>query len=255
MSNAVYTVGRFQPPTIGHALLIERVKELGNGSAYVFVSSSRSPKDQNPLTVEQKIAALTAMFPSGVTFVNTSTCGGCAGPVAANDYLRKMGYTDITLVAGSDRAATFGSDAGMWKKGKDNGIPPPNFVGLIRTEGSGATSMSGTKARALARAGNYEAFVEAVKVGSIDDAATKALYDAIRSPTGGIRRGGSMEDNIAMVAEDDEPKTAGRRKTRRRKLRLSRASDRALYRRGLQLRNGSSKTNRSSYVPRGYLTN
>jgi hypothetical protein len=185
---AVYTVGRFQPPTIGHELLIRKVMETG-GDPFVFVSSVTTPKDQNPLTAAQKISALQAMFPEGVTFVDTAVCAPrCAGPVAANDYLHSLGYTDITLVAGSDRAPIFGPDAGMWKAGIKNGVLPPKFVGLERTEGIGATSMSGTKARALARAGKFEEFKGAVQVGAIDETAIRALYDAIRARRGGTRR-------------------------------------------------------------------
>ena len=181
-------MGRFQPPTIGHELLIRKVMEMG-GHPFVFVSSVTTPKDQNPLTAAQKISALQAMFPKGVTFVDTAVCAPrCAGPVAANDYLHSLGYTDITLVAGSDRAPTFGPDAGMWKAGIKNGVLPPKFVGLERTEGIGATSMSGTKARALARAGKFEEFKGAVQVGAIDETAIRALYDAIRARRGGTRR-------------------------------------------------------------------
>lgn len=181
-------MGRFQPPTIGHELLIRKVMEMG-GDPFVFVSSVTTPKDQNPLTATQKIAALESMFPEGVTFVDTAVCAPrCAGPVAANDYLRGLGYTDITLVAGSDREPTFGPGAGMWKAGIANGVPAPKFVGLKRTEGMGATSMSGTKARALARAGKFEEFKGAVQVGKIDDTAIRTLYDAIRARRGGTRR-------------------------------------------------------------------
>ena len=223
MVKAVYTAGRFQPPTIGHELLIRKVMSFGL-PAFVFVSQVTKPPDQNPLTSAQKVAALQSMFPSGVTFVDTAKCDPkCGGPVAANDYLRALGYTDNTLVAGSDRAEVFGPEADMWKKGLENGVPPPRFVALERTEGSGAVGMSGTKARALARAGKYEEFAAAVKVGSITPEATRELYDAIRSRSG------------------------GRRRTRCRK-----ASSKALYRRGSRSRNGSSKTIRSSYGLRGY---
>ena len=220
MVKVAYTVGRFQPPTIGHALLIEAVmKNADKGHAYVFVSSSRSPKGQNPLTVDQKIAALTAMFPSGVNFVNTATCGGCGGPVAANDYLRRppLAYTDITLVAGSDRAGIFGPTGEMWNAGIANGVPPPKFVGLVRTEGSGATSMSGTKARALALAGDTVGFTAAVKVGSIGPEAIEKLYNAIRNPEPiSKQKGGDIDENFNTFEADDEPIGGRRRKTRRR---------------------------------------
>jgi nicotinic acid mononucleotide adenylyltransferase len=217
VERAVFAVGRFQPPTIGHALMIQEVMKSG-GDAYIFVSSASTPKSQNPLTAAQKIAALNKMFPSGVTFVDTSECNPkCGGPVAANNYLRERGYTDITLLAGSDRAETFGPDAPMWESVK---VPPPKFKALTRTEGTGATAMSGTKARKLARDGNYEGFANAVRVGAIDDAAIRKLYTAIRNSKGGTKR--------------------------------NKASSKALYRRGSRLRSVSSRTNRSSYGFRDY---
>lgn len=220
VERAVFAVGRFQPPTIGHALMIQEVMKSG-GDVYIFVSSASTPKSQNPLTAAQKIAALNKMFPSGVTFVDTSECNPkCGGPVAANNYLRERGYTDITLLAGSDRAETFGPDAPMWESGKEHDVPPPKFKALTRTEGTGATAMSGTKARKLARDGDYEGFANAVRVGSIDDASIRKLYTAIRNSKGGTRR--------------------------------NKASSKALYRRGSRLRSVSSRTNRSSYGFRDY---
>jgi hypothetical protein len=194
------------------------------GDAFIFVSSATTPKSQNPLTAAQKIAALRKMFPTGVTFVDTSECDPkCGGPVQANKYLREQGYTDITLLAGSDRAEMFGPDAPMWDSGKkaEIPVPPPKFKALTRTEGTGAAAMSGTKARKLAREGDYEGFKNAVRVGSIDDADIRKLYTAIRKTKGGMTK-------------------------------KNKASSKALYRRGSRLRSVSSKTSRSSYGFRDY---
>jgi len=239
MKKAVFAVGRFQPPTVGHALMIQEVMKYG-GDAFIFVSSAISPKSQNPLTVTQKITALQKMFPIGVTFVDTATCEPkCGGPVAANEYLRSKEYTDITLIAGSDRAAIFGPKADMWKSGISKGVAAPNFKGLERTTGVGATSMSGTKARKLALDGNYEGFAAAVRIGEIDDAGIRELYNAIRSTTkGGVKGGDSSE-----LSSFDADMEGGRRRTRR--VKKSKASSRALYHRGLRSRTGSSKTSRS----------
>ena len=193
------------------------------GDAFIFVSSATTPKSSNPLTAAQKIAALKKMFPRGVTFVDTSECDPkCGGPVQANNYLREQGYTEITLLAGSDRAESFGPDAPMWESGKKHDIPPPKFKALTRTEGTGAAAMSGTKARKLARDGDYEGFKKAVRVGSIDDVDIRKLYNAVRKTKGG--------------------------RTKKNK-----ASNKALYRRGSRLRSVSSKTSRSSYGFRDYL--
>jgi hypothetical protein len=218
---ASFAVGRFQPPTIGHARMIQEVIN-SPGDAFIFVSSATTPKSSNPLTASQKIAALKKMFPRGVTFVDTSECDPkCGGPVQANNYLREQGYTEITLLAGSDRAESFGPDAAMWNSGKKHDIPPPKFKALTRTEGTGATAMSGTKARKLAREGDYEGFANAVRVGKLDDADIRKLYTAIRKTKGG--------------------------RTKRNK-----ASSKVLYHRGSQSRSVSSRTSRSSYGFRDY---
>jgi hypothetical protein len=209
---AVFAVGRFQPPTVGHALMIQEVMNYG-GDAFIFVSSVVTPRDQNPLTASQKIAALKKMFPSGVTFVDTAECKPrCAGPVAANDYLRSLGYDDITLIAGSDRAAIFGPDGPMWKAGIANGVPPPKFKGLERTTGVGATAMSGTKARKLAMDGDEAGFAAAVRVGAIDDAGIRELYDAIRK---GKKRGLEAGRKSKRTRHSTRRSSVGRR-TRRR---------------------------------------
>ena len=219
---ASFAVGRFQPPTIGHARMIQEVIN-SKRDAFIFVSSTTTPKSSNPLTAAQKIAALKKMFPSGVTFVDTSKCDPkCGGPVQANKYLRDRGYTDITLLAGSDRAESFGPDAPMWESGKKHDIPPPKFKALTRTEGIGAAAMSGTKARKLAREGDFEGFANAVRVGKIDDADIRKLYNAVRKTKGG--------------------------RTKKNK-----ASSKALYRQGSRLRSVSSRTSRSSYGFRDYL--
>jgi hypothetical protein len=202
---ASFALGRFQPPTIGHARMIQEVINC-RGDAFIFVSSVTTPKSSNPLTTAQKIAALKKMFPRGVTFVDTSKCDPkCGGPVQASNYLRERGYTDITLLAGSDRADMFGPDAAMWDSGKKHNIPPPKFKALTRTEGTGATAMSGTKARKLARDGDYEGFANAVRVGSIDDAEIRKLYNAIRKTKGGRtyrRRYKNMASKRNRILED-----------------------------------------------------
>lgn len=231
MSKAVYAVGRFQPPTVGHAAMIDLLSKMG-GEAFAFVSSSQGTgkeKMKNPLTSAEKVAFLEKMFPSGVTFVDTAKCDPrCGGPLAAYYYLLEKGFTDITLIAGSDRASEFGPTGQIWKSLED--VAPPKFYALTRDADDESasvdpTQMSGTKARSFAVSGNYEGFTQAVKRGNVTDADVKALYDVLR--------------------ERLKPKKGGRGTRKLRKFKPNKASGRALYRRGLRLRNVSSKTSRS----------
>lgn len=181
---AVYCAGRFQPPTIGHARLIDAVIHLAQRrgcDAFVFVSKARGNRD--PLSSATKVAHLYKMFPYGVTFVD---CGAetapCGGPLISNHWLRARGYKDITFVAGGDREEDFGPDARMWKNVEN----PPKFIFLPRQTGDdlSAEAMSGTKARALAKAAQEELFCRAVTQGKVTLRDAENLYDELRHEMG-----------------------------------------------------------------------
>jgi hypothetical protein len=212
-----YTVGRFQPPTIGHAKLIRETIKLGR--AFVFVSSAKpcgKEAEKNPLSSSEKIKYLKLMFPSGVEFVDTAECEPpCGGPLAAYKYLKATGYEDITLVAGSDRAETFGPKAGIWKSVDT----PPKFKGLDREAADVVSQMSGTKARGFAKTGDLKSFTAAVMIGKMTAADAKELYDLVRSKKGG---GECIDGEDVSLWEADDEMVGGRR-TRRRKLKTRRS--------------------------------
>ena len=182
---AIYCAGRFQPPTIGHARLIQMVIDLSQRSgaeAFVFVSRTRGKKD--PLSSATKVAHLHKMFPHGVTFVD---CGAeaelCGGPLLSSHWLRARGYEDLTLVAGGDREENFGPDARMWKNVEN----PPRFVFLPRREHDDDLSpeaMSGTKARLLAESAQEALFFQAVIMGRVSLRDAENLYDELRHEMG-----------------------------------------------------------------------
>ena len=176
-SSAVYCAGRFQPPTTGHARIIETVIHLAQrkgADAYVFVSKTRGPVD--PLSSSSKVIYLEKMFPDGVTFVD---CGAenkpCGGPLLSNHWLRNLGYTNITFVAGSDREEDFGPDARIWKNVEN----PPKTIFLPRDDG-----VSGTLARALAESANEKLFIQTVLSGKVTLRDAEDLYDEVRHDMG-----------------------------------------------------------------------
>ena len=171
-----YTVGRFQPPTIGHGALIRKViEEAGDGGeAYVFVSSVVD-KATNPLTVKQKLPILEKMFPD-VHFIDTSECKPapgakedmpCGGPLNALEWLKRRGKANITLVAGLDREDDFGPGARIWTADKTpNGFEflgaTPRTKTIDKPGDLSENNMSGTKARTLVELGKKPEFYAAV---------------------------------------------------------------------------------------------
>lgn len=114
---AVFTFGRLNPPTMGHARLIHAVIAAAHqgmeggappADAYIFPSSTTSEPERNPLTVGQKIALIKREFPNPgvVRIVDTTHING---PVKVRNALRDAGYEDITCVVGEEeRAESFG---------------------------------------------------------------------------------------------------------------------------------------------------
>jgi phosphopantetheine adenylyltransferase len=60
----VFAFGRFQPPTIGHELLVNAVKKIAGSTAdHVIYASRTQDKKSNPLPVDRKVYYLKRMFP------------------------------------------------------------------------------------------------------------------------------------------------------------------------------------------------
>jgi phosphopantetheine adenylyltransferase len=106
---AVFTYGRFNPPTVGHKMVIDKVIEAAVGSdadAYVVVSHSQDPK-KNPLFVTEKISLIRQMFPDSniLRILHTSKEEPYIGAIVQDLY--EAGYEDITMLVGSDRVSDF----------------------------------------------------------------------------------------------------------------------------------------------------
>jgi nicotinic acid mononucleotide adenylyltransferase len=182
-----FTFGRFQPPTIGHKVLIDKLSELAkteDADAYVFVSSKQNnmekykrtklyksmkahgsfmstDENENPLPVGTKVEILRKMYPSsGIIFVDT-TVEGCPQLFNVLDKLRSSGYDDITMGVGSDRVATFEKVFKGDLKVVSLGERTVNASNMT------AKAMSGTKMREAAISGNKEAFLAGVLIGDM----------------------------------------------------------------------------------------
>ena len=237
-----YTIGRFQPPTIGHKSLIERVKTAAGegGRAYVFVSSTTTPKDKNPLESTDKMPILRHLVEDGVEFVDTAVCKAegnpCGGAIAAFYYLldhEKHKAEDIILVVGDDHRDDFGPTAQIWnikeKKNEDGTtkpahrfgpggevaagqtLPADNFV-LVPSAGRDKdlekkddANMSGTKARQYVKLERKEDFYLAV---GANDPASKAAANTVYAKIAGSfkKKGGhdyNLRPRVAIATSDD----------------------------------------------------
>ena len=102
---AAFTFGRFNPPTTGHEVLINKVKEFaGTGDYFVFPSHSQDKK-KNPLDVESKVYLMKKMFPDHTNSIILEA--QVRDAIKALKWLEDKGYTDAIFVVGSDRVPAF----------------------------------------------------------------------------------------------------------------------------------------------------
>jgi hypothetical protein len=201
---AYFTFGRFQPPTVGHALLIRTVYEravAAGGDAFVFVSSSKNNMEKylasrkykemnplffesmetnkNPLTVGQKVYYMTKMFSDmDVRIVNTTEFGSTQitdivfqlGPEGS------LGYQQVVFVVGSDRVS------GFRKIFKDVPYVRVESAGDARTNNAVNTlaSISGTKMRIAAVNADFGRFKRGVMIGSMTEGDAYNMMNDVR---------------------------------------------------------------------------
>jgi len=245
----IFTFGRFQPPTIGHKVLIDKIAELAmangqanseanaNGEAkadakadaYVFVSSK-----QNDMVKYKASKAYKEMKTTG-TFKSTDLNENPLPVEVKVETLKKMypgspvTFIDTTVekcpqlfnIVDKLRSAGYtditmgvGSDrVDTFTRVFKGSI---NVISLgersVNAANMSAKAMSGTKMREAAIAGNIDGFLRGVMIGSMTKADGLGLMNAIRS---------SLEYPPLEVG--------GRRKTRKQRVRIIRVRKAKTY--------------------------
>ena len=178
--HASFCFGRMNPPTVGHAQVINTVaKSAAGGDYFVFVSQSQDSK-KNPLDYATKTKFIKAMFPQQANHVVYDPSLKTIIQVA--NWLYNKGYRSVTMVAGSDRLDSFKE-----LLEKYNGVESPNgyyqfdsinFVssGDRDPDGEGLAGVSATAAREAAKADNLQAFAQATGAGKL----AEPLFHAVR---------------------------------------------------------------------------
>ena len=173
---AVFTFGRFNPPTKGHARLMDVVKNASSGADhYVFTGRTNDPK-KNPLEYKDKITFLRAMFPH----MNIMDNPKIRTPWEALEELGKQ-YDEVVMVVGSDRKDDF--ETQMRPYLKDFGIDKFSIVssGERDADASDVSGVSASKARALAKAGDFKSFSGTIDGG---EKLKQQLYTKVRQGMG-----------------------------------------------------------------------
>lgn len=155
---AVFTFGRFNPPTIGHQKLVDKVKDVAHehkGEHYVYASAT-ADKKKNPLDVETKVKYMKKAFP------DTHVVGASKETPTFMHVAKKLhqaGYKHLVMVAGSDRVEEYHKLLHQYN-GKDYHFKSIKVVsaGQRDPDAEGAEGMSASKMREAATRGDHISF-------------------------------------------------------------------------------------------------
>lgn len=170
--------GRFNPPTVGHEKLIEKISseaQTRDADYRIYPTKTADPK-KNPLSFPQKVKFMRAMFPKHARKISPDKKLNTL--IKAAQALEKEGYTNLVLVAGSDRVNEFNALLNKYN-GKDYSFDKISVVsaGERDPDAEGVTGMSASKMRAAAASKDLSSFKKGVPRGFKD---TKSLFDTVR---------------------------------------------------------------------------
>ena len=184
---AVFTFGRFNPPTTGHEKLIDALAKQQSKNAgsmmYVYPSHSQNAK-KDPLPHTLKIAYMRKMFPKYKSNVIVSKSRTA---LEAAVELHKKGHRSIVMVVGSDRVTEFNTLLnnynGVDSKHGFYGFDDIKVVsaGERDPDSEGVSGMSASKMRAAAADGNFDLFKTGVPSTFKD---SLKLYNDVRKNLG-----------------------------------------------------------------------
>lgn len=154
--HAVVAFGRMNPPTVGHAALVDAVKshaEEHGAEPHVFLSHSQDAK-KNPLSYDKKIGYAQKAFGSVVKKSDAKN------PLQALKSLHGK-YDHVTVVAGSDRTDEYKSLLNKYNGHPDHySFKSINVVsaGQRDPDAEGVSGMSASKMREHAKNQDHESF-------------------------------------------------------------------------------------------------
>ena len=177
--SVAFCFGRMNPPTIGHARLLNTTaRASAGGDYYIFLSHTQDSK-KNPLDYNTKIDFVKAMYPQHADHISY---GSLRTIMEIMEFLYHNNYTDVTYVCGNDRLPAFKELLNKYN-GVEGGKTYYKFnsIDIVSSgprdpDDDGIAGVSASAARAAAEAGDKEEFKKITGAGRF----ASQLYRAVR---------------------------------------------------------------------------
>lgn len=178
----VITFGRFNPPHVGHAKLMDKVADeaYASGADYMIYPSHTNDPEKNPLDFGTKLNVMQHMFPHHAdSIANDPQNGRNIFDVLKN--LHGQGYDKVKIVVGDDRVKEFSNITSKYN-GKTYNFGNLDVVSAgERDPDSDDTveGMSASKMRKAAVDNDYDSFKKGLPEG-LDKEEAKTIYMRLR---------------------------------------------------------------------------
>lgn len=176
----IFAFGRFNPPTVGHELLISKVEALSKKTSipYRIYTTATQDKKSNPLSQKDKIKYMEK------SFRNAHIYAAKGNIIQLLQSFEKEGIKEIHLVVGSDRTKEFESLLNKYN-GRDYKFSKIEIhsAGERDPDSDDADGMSASKMRSAATKGDYKSFEKGVTK-KLTDVDTKKMYNDVRKGLG-----------------------------------------------------------------------
>tara|TARA_B100000287_G_scaffold394760_1_gene409088 strand:+ start:2987 stop:4144 length:1158 start_codon:yes stop_codon:yes gene_type:complete len=174
------TFGRFNPPTVGHEKLLNKVAQQAKstgGEYRIYPSRSEDPK-KNPLDAGTKIGFMKQAYPDHANAIQNNEEMRTIFDVLTT--LDGEGYSSVNLVVGGDRVSEFNSLAQKYN-GDIYTFDEINVVsaGARDPDGEGVEGMSASKLRKAAAEDDFDSFKKGMTK-SLGKDGTEKLYSTLR---------------------------------------------------------------------------
>jgi 5'(3')-deoxyribonucleotidase len=202
-ATAVFAFGRFNPPTIGHQKLLNKVMSTAqqvDGKGYVFLSQKQNNKT-DPLSFQEKQSYIQQFYP-GLVIGDPSV----KTIIQALQKIQNEGRTRVVMIAGSDRVQEFEKLLNQYNGKPDkagNQLYQFDKIDVVSAgerdpDSDDVSGASASKAREFASTGEQKAFEKIILGGNNG----KKLYDLLQTRLGSV----VALNNEKLYTEDEMAK-------------------------------------------------
>ncbi len=178
----VFTFGRFNPPTIGHQKLIQKVLSMPANQKKIYLSRSQDSR-KNPLEPNAKLRFMRDMFKFARPNLELNPTNMVLDLMTS---IYKKGFTDVTMVVGSDRVREFENILTKYNQVKSrHGYYDFDTIKVVSAgerdpDAEGAVGMSASKMRDAAAKGDKESFKKGLPATYRNPADVDRIFGSVR---------------------------------------------------------------------------